>query len=69
MAAFPLQVVLAIPERASTAVPVISKVEVLETELLAGETMLMTGGVLSRLIVVVALALLPAASVAVPLMA
>jgi hypothetical protein len=66
-AAVPLQVALAIPERASVAVPLTDRVEELETELLAGEAMFMTGGVLSRLMVAVALALFLATSVAVPL--
>ena len=68
-AALPLQVVVAIPERASAAVPVICKLAVLETELFAGELMLMTGGVLSTLMVAVAVALFPATSVAIPLIA
>jgi hypothetical protein len=61
--------VLATPESASIVVPVICKVEEAETELLAGEAMLMTGGVLSSLIVTVVVALFPAMSVAVPLIA
>src|SRR5581483_5695400 len=68
-AAVPLQVALAIPESVSLTLPFTASVEVLETELLAGEAMLTTGGVLSSFTVVVAEALLPATSVDVPVTA
>jgi hypothetical protein len=65
-AAIPLHVTAATPDRRSVAVPLNANAEAFTTALLAGELMVRTGGVLSRLMVALALLLLPATSVAVP---
>jgi hypothetical protein len=69
VAATPLHVVAAISERASVALPETVTVEAVETKPLAGELIVSTGGVLSRLTLMLAVALFPALSVTVPLIA
>lgn len=67
-AGLPLQRTVAIPLRASEAVPVTLTGELLTDEPLAGDVIATVGADLSRLIVKLAVAELPARSVAVPLM-
>ena len=66
VAAEPLQVTAETPERASETLPVTETVGEVTVAPFAGDVMLNAGGVLSRLIVAAAEALLPATSVAEP---
>ena len=67
-AGVPLQVTLTTPDRASVMVPVALIAEVLRITPPVGEVISTFGGVLSRLTVALAVAVLPARSVAVPLL-
>ncbi len=68
VAAIPLQVTVAMPERASLAVPIKVAVGVVSTAPDAGDVIETVGGVLSMLMLAVAVALFPARSVALPVM-
>jgi hypothetical protein len=62
----PLHVVVAIPERASIALPETEIVDLVEVKWSGGEAIVSTGGVLSMFSVMLALAMLPATSTAEP---
>ena len=68
VAAEPLQVTAETPERATETLPVTETVGEVTVAPFAGDVMLNAGGVLSRLTVTFVVALLPAVSVAVPVM-